>query len=834
MSKRTYRAFISYSHRDARWGKWLQNSLEGYRIPKDLIGRETDAGTVPKTLRPIFRDRLDLSAGPSLQDQLDQALEASENLIVICSPASAGSEYVNEEVRRFKALGRADRILAIIVDGDPGADDDQNCFPRALRFLVDEQGEITNHALEPVGADVRPEADGKDLAKLKVISGLLGLDLDDLRRREAIAERRRKRVLYGVAASMAVLAILASGTAVRNYFLLTENQKLVKTQVKLIDDTLDRATELMGDAVEFSRREGIPVAMSQRILRQVEEMFQALAETGLAEQNPTLKEREAVMLIRLGQNLGILGNTEKREDYARRAVTIIEPLVTKGTARPELRSILAWAYTVLGRTYTAKGNLPEALEYIRRGFDMREDLVKLDPKNVRWRRSLSNSHARIGDVQLAMGNTEAALASYRTALQMKEQLAAKGDGTYELREELSGVHIHIARVLERRGDAEAALASFKSGLAILDKLAATEPLNVDWSRERAVVQAAIADFHLHKGEIEEARRWYDQSFEIRKRLAVADQENLPRQSDLAFGYTNYGELYFAQNLFEEALKEHRKAFEIRKRLHEADPANASWTLNLGQSLRHIGDVFQRSGKLDDALNSYGAQRELLEELVAEDRTNLAWTLDLAQNLIATGAAQSQLNRIEDALKTYRTAAEMEAKIALADHTNVRVYEDLFNIRNIMGNILQRLGKPQEAAASYEKARNAAKHLAGLRPHGLRIKAYLARMLERLAIIRRDEGDVELAVVIFEESLPLRHDLHKAYPGHSRTIGDLAFIQFRTASLHARQGRTERALQLLRNGAEIITPLAEKEPDVERWQLIKAGIQKQIAALETGD
>jgi hypothetical protein len=31
-----YRAFLSYSHRDRQWGKWLQAALEGYRIDKDL------------------------------------------------------------------------------------------------------------------------------------------------------------------------------------------------------------------------------------------------------------------------------------------------------------------------------------------------------------------------------------------------------------------------------------------------------------------------------------------------------------------------------------------------------------------------------------------------------------------------------------------------------------------------------------------------------------------------------------------------------------------------------------------------------------------------------
>src|SRR5580692_11123355 len=99
-----YRAFLSYSHRDTGWAKWLHRALEGYRIDKDLVGRETPYGPIPKTLRPIFRDREDFAAGHSLTEQTLAALESSEFLIVLCSRSAARSSYVNEEIRRFKTL----------------------------------------------------------------------------------------------------------------------------------------------------------------------------------------------------------------------------------------------------------------------------------------------------------------------------------------------------------------------------------------------------------------------------------------------------------------------------------------------------------------------------------------------------------------------------------------------------------------------------------------------------------------------------------------------------------------------------------------------------------
>ena len=106
-----YRAFISYSHRDTSWARWLHSALERYRIDRDLVGRQTSTGPLPKTLRPIFRDRDEFSAGHSLTEQTLAALDASQFLIVLCSPGAAHSKYVNEEVRHFKATGGTSRVI---------------------------------------------------------------------------------------------------------------------------------------------------------------------------------------------------------------------------------------------------------------------------------------------------------------------------------------------------------------------------------------------------------------------------------------------------------------------------------------------------------------------------------------------------------------------------------------------------------------------------------------------------------------------------------------------------------------------------------------------------
>src|SRR5581483_7771354 len=91
-----YRAFISYSHQDERWGRWLHRALETYRVPRRLVGRETPAGTIPRRLLPIFRDRDEMASSSELAGTINEALSDSAFQIVICSPHAASSRWVNE------------------------------------------------------------------------------------------------------------------------------------------------------------------------------------------------------------------------------------------------------------------------------------------------------------------------------------------------------------------------------------------------------------------------------------------------------------------------------------------------------------------------------------------------------------------------------------------------------------------------------------------------------------------------------------------------------------------------------------------------------------------
>ena len=171
--------FISYSHNDVKWAKWLQKKLEWYRLPKEAHNELSDS----RYIRPVFRDRDTLTSGV-LNDELRKHLDASKYLVVLCSPNSAKSKWVSDEIDVFIELGRLDRIVPFIIEGNPQDYRKSDistplmgeCFPLALRKWNKEHPD--KNLLEiPVTDDGKTD---RQKAFIRLVAYLLGMEFDSL------------------------------------------------------------------------------------------------------------------------------------------------------------------------------------------------------------------------------------------------------------------------------------------------------------------------------------------------------------------------------------------------------------------------------------------------------------------------------------------------------------------------------------------------------------------------------------------------------------------------------------------------------------------------------
>lgn len=217
ITTKQYYAFISYKRDDQKWAEWLQEKLEHYKLPSNLNGR----GDLPKEIRPVFRDKSELAAGV-LADEIQKALDNSKYLIVICSPHSAKSEWVNKEVQSFIDSGRTDKIIPFIIEGVPNSNNDETeCFPKAIRELPAED--------ELLGVNIKEM--GRDAAAVKVVAQMFGLRFDDLWQRHE-REKKRKRILMITAGVVAFLAM--AGVAFWRQQTLKANWKMLESQSRTV------------------------------------------------------------------------------------------------------------------------------------------------------------------------------------------------------------------------------------------------------------------------------------------------------------------------------------------------------------------------------------------------------------------------------------------------------------------------------------------------------------------------------------------------------------------------------------------------------------------------
>ncbi len=589
-----YKAFISYSHCDESWARWLQHSLESYRVPKRLVGSDGAYGPIPRRLNPIFRDREDLSSAADLTSKIKEEIAESETLIVVCSPAAASSRWVNEEVRRFREMGRGDRILALIVDGDPQTTDPANaCFPETLVQLDD--GSRT----EPLAADVRKYADGKKLSSLKLVAGILGIRLDELRRRDA-QRRTRKRIIYSM--SVVILASIVGWLA----YSAATSRAHAKAQRANTEDLLGF---MLGDLKRLGPIEGL-----EMIQPDDDSQGQLHEQLGFDD-----LDNEQLVSQALGWREAGIEHHQRGEIKA-----AMEQFIQSRAAFIEL-------YRREGSTSRALFELGQAAFYV--GY-IHFDQGELDAAEESW--------VRYGAITRRLLNAEPRNAKYVM--------------------ELSYTLMNLGALEQSRPipDSAKSLQLTQSSVQYNQMALALDPGNLEYRTNLATNLAWLADAWLEKCGLGNAFKFRNRTVELRRELHLEYPGDTTQKLELAYTLNGLAGVQQQMGLNDPAMASFEESVQLLQELHEAESDNANLEWQLVYRSGRLASHLMSLGETDAAWSMLSPLIERADALTASaanidhiSAVESAWfRLDYARLLFLRGESSEAKRWLEDVIDQF--------------------------------------------------------------------------------------------------------------------------------------------------------------------------------------
>lgn len=514
-----YRAFISYSHADAKFAGWLHRRLEGWRLPDR------------SRLAPIFIDRAELAAGADLSAQVRTALGESAALVVVASPRSRASRWVRQEIALFRELHPTAPVLAALIEGEP-----DSAFPEEL---CEQRGQ----RVEPLAADFRDGQDGRRLALIKIVAGLTGLPLDRLVQRDAQARQRRVMaitagvfILSLVLAALLVFALRARAEAERQRaeaeglveFMLTDLRDKLKGVGRLdvmdavneramshyagvdlarlpSDEALRRARLLQSMGADDLDRAGVDPDKAAIRRRAEQELGEAWRLTGaLLNESPGEPERifahaQSEFYLGLiaftppaGGQRDIAKSRQHWEGYLRLA----QQLVRGDPANQQwIREVGFAQGSLCSLGLQANANPDGTLKACNAASASMDSIYRTSPDALLPGIELANRLGWEADAALAAGQADQAVALRRRQVSIASQLArAFSRDARALKAEMLA-QLGAARLLQKLGKPQEAVIAADRALQLINTLSDRDPANADWQARKRQV-AAIKDVVL--------------------------------------------------------------------------------------------------------------------------------------------------------------------------------------------------------------------------------------------------------------------------------------------------------------------------------------------------
>jgi len=506
-----YCAFISYSHSDARFAAWLQRSLENFRIPPATMRKlELDG----KRLGSVFRDVADLGAATKLTEALNEALANSQALIIICSPDSVASKWVGLEVEEFRRLHGENALVLPIVSPTAGTAGAEQLFPEAL-------GQSS-----PLAADARRSIDGRRIAFLKLVAGLLGTGLDELIQRDA--RRRQARLVGGISITTALALIMAILAA----FAISAREDAKRR--------LSQSEDLIGFMLGDLREQLAPlgqVGVLESVGAKALTYFESLEDEDLTEAALLRKSRALYQIGEVYLELGEFGAAHNSFGLS------LEQARQLASAQPEnIERLFEWSQAEFWAGYAAwySGDLDKARNHLENYHDLAWALLEREPDNADLIMETFWASSNLGSLAYKQEKFTDALAHFEdaiTRISVLIDLEATTDRLFEKAATLSwlgSTYFHL-------GDLTLSKVHFQRAL--------DEPLDPDNALhkvERSYFLRKLSEIEIYRGELISARMHLNTALDTATALSEFDPDSM----ELLYARTTHAQQLALLNSYE--------------------------------------------------------------------------------------------------------------------------------------------------------------------------------------------------------------------------------------------------------------------------------------------
>jgi tetratricopeptide (TPR) repeat protein len=639
-----YYAFLSYSHKDKELADWLHRELERFRVPSSLAGKLTANGVVPRRLTPIFRDQHDLSAGDDLAVEIEAALAASQFLLVLCSPTAAKSHWTNLEIESFKRTRPEGCVLAAVVAGEPFASEipgreDEECFPPALRYKYDRRGHRTQKRAEPLAADFRAAGEGRRLAFLKLVAGMLGVGLDELVQRDQT--RRHRQLAFLAAGSLAGMAVTST---------------LAVTAIQARDS-----------------------AREQR--RQAEGLVQ-------------------FMLGDLKDKLEPIGRLDALDGVGARVLAYYSKQDMSELSDAALTQ-RSKALSLMAEVANLRGDTDGSLRLYREAMAGTGEAVRRNPNDPERLFEHAQNVFYVGEIEALQGDNRAAEAAFREYKRLAERMIALAPDNMKYRMELQYATFNLGIVLYKERRFAQAEASFGQALRTIQALASADPDNTDYQQNLPEAFGWLADAKMSEGKISDAVALREQQAALLAQLLSKTHDEAFYRLRLAKANQALGQLYAMQGRFDAAAQRARAAIDDANLLISVEPENMRSIefamkahLTLADILLEGRDRSASAAETNSACTSVSA-------LLSRQKVSPAGQAGLRDCWLMRARIAAAAHSNEDALTAAGRAVAAAKSVKSADPADDGF--SLANAYRLLGDVEKSLGNGAAAQQAYATA-----------------------------------------------------------------------------------------------------------------------------------